>query len=149
MALWFGLVSTIAGIYTAFNIYCLAKNYRIAKQLEVPLLIAPVSPENPVWVLLGDSIISVIKRLFGPNKVTRFGIRGWIFYDKSRTALELGQHYAFVTPDKIWLYVCDAQTLTEVLQRRNDFPRPLESLGELNFPQGSSVHDLIRQHSNA
>ena len=80
-------------------------------------------------MLLGNRIASIVEHVFGESHFTRFSIRGWVYYDKNRAALELGDHFAFVTPDKIWFYVCNAETLTEVIHRRDDFPRPLEILG--------------------
>ena len=84
-------------------------------------------------MLLGNHVASLIRYTFGETHFTRFSIRGWVYYDKLRAALELGDHFAFVTPDKIWFYVYNADTLNEVIHRRNDFPRPLELLGECYF----------------
>lgn len=105
-------------------------NYRAAAKIGVPLVIIPVSPENLLWMLLGNRIVSLIRPIFGESHFTRFSIRGWVFYDKNRAALEFGGCFAFVTPDKIWFYVCDRELLADVLHRRHDFPRPLELLCE-------------------
>lgn len=115
-------------VYFSYSIFCLSLNYRIASKIGVPLVIIPVSPENPFWMLFGNKIASLIQSIFGESHFTRFAIRGWVYYDKSRVALELGGCFAFVTPDKIWFYVCDREVLNDVVQRRNDFPRPLELL---------------------
>ena len=118
------------GLYTIFCGLCLASNYIRAKRIGVPLVVLPVSLENPLWLLFGDSIVAIIKRLFGESRFTRFSIRGWVYFDKYAAALELGDHFAFVTRAKIWFFVCDARTLNEVFQRSHDFQRPLEILGK-------------------
>ena len=118
-----------AGVYMLTTLYCLGVNFLTARKIGVPLVIIPVSPENPLWILLGNRIASVVQFVLGERYFTRFSIRGWVYYDKNRAALELGDHFAFATPDKIWLYVCNAETLTHVIHRPSDFPRPLELLG--------------------
>lgn len=123
----------LAGVYITYSTYCLAVNFQTARKMGIPLVIIPVSPENPIWMLLGNRITSICEHIFGESHFTRFSIRGWVYYDKNRAALELGDHFAFVTPDKVWFYVCNAATLTEVIRRRNDFPRPLELLGKCNI----------------
>jgi hypothetical protein len=118
----------VFALYVSYSAFCLALNYRAARKIGVPLVVIPISPENPFWMLLGNKIVSFLKPIFGESHFTRFSIRGWVFYDKYRAAVELGPCFAFVTPDKIWFYVCDADVMADVLQRRNDFPRPLELL---------------------
>ena len=120
----------LGGLYTLYSIYCLVVNFNAARQIKVPLVILPVSPESPLWLLLGNQLASLIRYIFGESHFTRFSIRGWVYYEKHRAALELGDHFAFVTPDKIWFFVCNADTLNEVIHRRNDFPRPLHLLGK-------------------
>ena len=123
----------LGGLQTLYSLYCLAINLNTARQINVPLVIIPVSPENPLWMLMGNRIVSLVEYIFGESHFTRFSIRGWVYYDKHRAALELGDHFAFVTPGKIWLYICDADTLNEIIHRRNDFTRPLELLGESQY----------------
>lgn len=119
----------LGGLYTLYSGYCLAVNVHAARQINVPLVILPVNPENPLWMLLGNHVASLVRKIFGENHFTRFSIREWVYCDKYRAALELGDHFAFVTPGKIWFFVCNADTFNEVIHRRNDFPRPLHLLG--------------------
>ncbi|KAL6719196.1 hypothetical protein ACLMJK_003433 [Lecanora helva] len=130
-----------AGLYLLYTSYCLGINYRAAKRIGVPIVIVPVSPENPIWMLTGNRIASFVEFLFGESHFTRFSIRGWVYYDKNRAALELGDHFVFVTPGKIWFYVCNPDTLNEVIHRFHDFPRPTEILAMLDVfgPNVSTV----------
>lgn len=120
-------------LYIVYGVFCLAINYHIASKIGISLVIVPASPENPLWLLLGNRIVSIIEYVFGESHFTRFSVRGWVYYDKYRATLEFGDHFAFVTPDKIWVFICDAQTLDGVIRRYQDFPRPLEVLGEWNY----------------
>lgn len=129
-------VPCVTAVYSLYSIYCLVRNYNAAKKTGVPIRILPVSPDNPLWLLLGNPLAHFIKSIFGETNLTRFGIRAWIFYDKSRAHLEIGDYFILVTPGKNWFYVCNAKTVQEIFQRRHDFPRPLELLG-------TSIRDLI------
>lgn len=126
----------LGGLYFVYTLFCLLVNFLIARKIGVPVVVIPVSPENPLWMLAGNPIASIIEYVFGESYFTRFSIRGWVYYDKNRAALELGDHFAFVTPGKIWFYVCNSETLNEVIHRYHDFPRPTELLGEQHFRIG-------------
>jgi hypothetical protein len=67
--------------------------------------------------------------VFGESHFTIFVIRAWVFYDRNWAHLELGNVFVFVTSIKNWLYVGDAEALTEILQRRDDFPWLSGSMG--------------------
>ncbi|KAF7909334.1 uncharacterized protein EAF01_003052 [Botrytis porri] len=127
------------------NIYKLYQNYILAKKIGVPIVVLPLSPQNPIWMLLADIIVP----LFQKSSITRswplirFGRRAWEFKDKAQIHLEIGDVFIMVTPDENVLYICDADTLNEVLLRRNKFKRPREVLEMLNVfgPNISTVAD--------
>ncbi|TGO36006.1 hypothetical protein BHYA_0138g00190 [Botrytis hyacinthi] len=80
----------------------------------------------------------------------RFGRRAWEFKDKAQIHLEIGDICIMVTPDKNVLYICDADTLSEVLLRRNEFKRPREVLGVLSTSLDQSVSgEDWRRHKKA
>jgi hypothetical protein len=116
-------------IILVWNLCKLAANYAVARKVGVPLIVLPISPENPTWVLISDFCIPIVKRIpFGSGNFTRYCHRGWEFYDRNRTHLELGDVFMIVTPRKNILYICNAEALAEVIERRNEFQRPLEVL---------------------
>lgn len=129
IAAWTLFVPALAAAYSLYSIYCLLQNYATAKTIGVPIRILPVSPDNPLWLLLGNPVARFIESIVGQTNLTRFGVRAWIFYDKNRAHLEIGDYFTLVTPGKNWLYVCNAEAMEEILHRRHDFPRPLEILG--------------------
>jgi hypothetical protein len=86
--------------------------------------------------------IPLFERLpFGSGNFTRFNWRGWEFQDKFRSHAEMGDVFMVVTPGRNWLYVCNAEALTEIFQRRADFPRPLEIFGKYCLLQHVASYD--------
>lgn len=69
---------------------------------------------------------------------TRFNWRGREIWDRYKAHQQLGDAIFFVTSGKNHLQLCDAEAAWEIFQRRADFPRPLESTGEV-LPQTYSV----------
>jgi hypothetical protein len=53
--------------------------------------------------------------------------------------------FMLVTPSRNWLYVCNAEVLVELLQRKSNFPRPLELFGmpfsafSFNYLHGANI----------
>ncbi|KAF7871970.1 uncharacterized protein EAF02_009075 [Botrytis sinoallii] len=127
------------------NIYKLYQNYILAKKIGVLIIILTLSPQNPIWMLLADIIVPLFQKLSITRSwpLIRFGRRAWEFKDKAQIHLEIGDIFIMVTPDKNILYICDADTLSEVLLRRNEFKRPREVLEMLNVfgPNISTVPD--------
>ncbi|KAF7955583.1 hypothetical protein EAE96_004509 [Botrytis aclada] len=116
------------------NIYKLYQNYILAKKVGVPIIVLPLSPQNPIWMLLADIIVPLFQKsgITRSWPLIRFGRRVWEFKDKAQIHLELGDVFMMATPDKNILYICDAETLMEVVQRRNEFKRPREVLEMLS-----------------
>ena len=124
--LLFGLLPAAA--WVLYSWYCLLLNYLTARKIGVPLIIIPISHENPLWMVVDKKIfMPLFERFpFGPGNFTRYNWRGWEFEDKNRSHLEMGDVFFIVTPGRNWLYLCNAEALLEVFQRRADFLRPLE-----------------------
>ncbi|MCJ1260725.1 hypothetical protein MMC22_000587 [Lobaria immixta] len=130
--------------YVAWSLFSLARNYTIAREIGVPLIVLPISPLNPIWMLVEKFFIPILRMLpFGSGNFTRYQRLGWEFDDRSKTHEELGDAYMAVTPGKNWLYICDHEAISDLLHRRNEFKRPLEILDMLNVfgPNVSTVED--------
>lgn len=130
VALSVGVVLAAPLLLTAF---ALVRNYLTARKTGLPFIVIPISPENPIWFLVGKSIfVPLIERLpfgLGKNNITRYNYRGWEFEDKARTHVSLGDAFIVVSPGRNSLYVCNAEANADVFRRRDDFPRPVEMLG--------------------
>jgi hypothetical protein len=114
--------------------YCLARNYLIARKVGVSMVIVPISPENILWIIIGNHLIPFFKRLpFGNGTFTRFTYYGWQSKENCAAHLDFGDAFITVTPGKNWLYVCNAEALIDIFRRGSDFPRPFEIHGETLF----------------
>jgi hypothetical protein len=112
----------------------LITNYAIARRVGVSVVVIPVDPESPLWMLTSDYLGPFIDRVlswipFGSGSFTRYAHRGWDVHDRAKSFLELGDAFILITTGKNWLYVCNAETVAEMLQRRKEFERPLEIMG--------------------
>jgi hypothetical protein len=136
------LVLPIAWI--AWNVYRLTANYATTRRVGVPLVVLPINPESPAWMLVSELLWPYITAVLswlplGSGSFLRYGHRGWDVQDRAKSFLELGDAFILVTTGKNWLYICNAETITEMLHRKNEFRRPLEIMGEYD---GSSMNRL-------
>lgn len=107
-------------------------NYNAARKTGLPLIILPFDSGNPLWMIIDRKIVQFIRRIpLCSGTFTRFNWRGWEIWDRYRAHQQLGDAIFFVTPGKNYLQLCDAEAVSEIFQRRADFPRPTESTGKV------------------
>ena len=111
------------------NVYCLFVNWRIARATGIPYLIILVSPDNPVWMLIGEHVTRIVRALLGESSFTRYCRLGWEYHDKHRIHQVYGDIIILTCPKRNWVHLANGEAIHDVLQRRNDFPRPAEMLG--------------------
>jgi hypothetical protein len=121
-------------MYLIWLAHRLITNYAIARRVGVPVVVIPVDPESPLWMLTSDCLGPFMDRVlswipFGSGSFTRYAHRGLDVHDRAKSFLELGDAFILVTTGENWLYVCNAETVAEMLQRRKEFERPLEIMG--------------------
>lgn len=122
------------GIFIS-SLWGILRNYYAARKIGLRIIFLPISLSNPLYMFSVPYLIPLIKRLpFGSGYFTRFCYTGWEFQDKSRAHVELGDAFITVTPGKNWLYLCNAETISEILrrERQGDFARPTELLAMLD-----------------
>ncbi|PSN70574.1 cytochrome P450 [Corynespora cassiicola Philippines] len=132
--------------------WCLACNYLIACKVGIPVIIVPISPENPVWMLLARHVVPILQYVpFGNGNFTRFCHVGWEFEEKTRAHQEFGEAIMLATPGKNWIYLCNADTIHDIVkrERQGEFARPVELLAMLDVfgPNISTMNgsDWLRQ----
>lgn len=114
-----------------YVLYGLLINYNAARKTGLPLVILPFDCGNPLWMIIDRKVVQWVRHIpFGSGTFTRFNWRGWEIWDRYRAHQELGDGIIFVTPGKNYLQLCDAEAVSEIFQRRVDFPRPPESTGK-------------------
>jgi len=119
-------------VSTFWNLF---QNYCAARKVGLPIIIVPISPENPVWMLLARYILPLLQYIpFGNGHFTRFCHIGWEFDEKARAHLELGDAFMFATPGKNWIYLCDVDAVHDIIrrERQGEFARPVELLAMLD-----------------
>ncbi|PVI04068.1 cytochrome P450 [Periconia macrospinosa] len=122
-------------LFLASTAWGLFRNYLIARKVGLPIIIAPVSPENPIWMLLARYIVPIVQYIpIGNGYFSRFCHLGWEFEEKARPHIELGDAFMFATPGKNWIYLCNAEAIHDVVrrERQGEFARPIELLAMLD-----------------
>lgn len=134
-----GLIVGLVAAYLGWTAVELARNYRRAKTMNIPIIIVPIDFLNVPWQVVESHIWSLIDFLQQSLHIpiplpqcARYMRRGWHFTDKAKTHEELGRVYAFVTPRMIYVASADGGpggVIDQVLSKRTDFPRPAENYG--------------------
>jgi hypothetical protein len=124
------LVFLPLGSYTLYNAFCLYANYVKASKLGLPLVVVPITPDNPLWFALQTAFGGALRYVpFELFSFTRHCRTGWEFHDRYKTHDQLGDAWVLVTPARIWLYVANAAAVTDIFGRGKDFTRPVWMLG--------------------
>lgn len=111
-------------------VYSISVNYFRVASLGLPIVIAPITPNNPLWIAIQTTFGSLLRYFpFAATSFTRHCRLGWEFHDRYDTHLRLGDAWILVTPAKNWLYVANAEAVTEIYNRGKDFTRPVWMLG--------------------
>ena len=133
--LYASMLLVLSMLWTFYNAYCLIVNYLKASKLGLPLVICPITPDNPLWIALQTAFGSIIRFFpFSATSFTRHCRLGWEFHDRYRTHARLGDVWMLVTPARNWLYVANAEAVTEIFCRGRDFTRPVWMLGTFYEP---------------
>lgn len=147
----FVLVSLSLSQGTVLNVlYGLLVNYNTARKTGLPFIVLPFDPGNPLWLIIDRKIVQFVRRIpFCSGTFTRFNWRGWEIWDRYRAHQQLGDAIFFVTPGNNYLQLCDAEAVSEIFQRRADFPQPPEPTGKiLAYTQLRDIHKRMLEMLN-
>lgn len=129
MAIYLVLAS-VPLVWLCFTAYCLFRNHQRALELNVPIVYALISSYNPIWIVFQTAFPFIFNIIpFNAIPFLRYSRLGWEFHDRSKTFERLGDAWVLVTPDKIWLYVAQADAAYEIFSRGRDFGRAVWMLG--------------------
>ncbi|KAJ9607585.1 hypothetical protein H2200_007663 [Cladophialophora chaetospira] len=114
----------------------LFSNYRLARTSKLPILISPVNPFNPFWILLRPYTNPVLSYLpFGLGRSTDYNYLGFAWKDKNRLHKRYGGAYIIVTPGQNQLIVGDATACNDIFKNHRIWPKndafnvPLNTFG--------------------
>ncbi|KAK1978869.1 cytochrome P450 [Colletotrichum cereale] len=118
MPLIFGILLLVI----ASRFWPLLRNYQAAKNLGIPILVSPVSWQNPLWMLFGETIGRHLQRLpFCQWALySRFG---WQMQDKYRMHSELGPALVIVSPSNNEIVISDPAAALQILHKWRHFPK--------------------------
>jgi cytochrome P450 len=122
-------------LFVVSTAWSLLRNYAIARKVGLPIVVVPISPENPLWMLLARYVLPILQYVpFGNGHFSRFCHIGWEFDEKARAHVEFGDAFMFATPGKNWIYLCDADAIHDIIKRERsgEFARPVELLAMLD-----------------
>ena len=125
------LVAILA--YVSYCGLCLVLNYQKISKQGLPIVIAPVSPDSPLWIAFQTTFTSVLRYFpFDATSLTKHCRLGWEFHDRYRTHARLGDAWILVTPHRNWFYVANASAIVDIFGRPRDFGHPAWMLGMIS-----------------
>ena len=126
--------------------YCLALNYRLAREVNISLIVLLISSNNILWILMRKYLISLFQWLsFDNDNFTRFNRHDWQINDDAKVHLKFDDAFIIVTSEQNWLYICNAKTLIDMFRRNFDFSRSLEVLDKTESIEIAFLSDKLIQ----
>ena len=131
--------------WACYVLVSLLVNYNAARKTGLPIVILPFDGGHPLWMIIDRKVVSLIRGIpyCSETSFVRFNWRGWEIWDRFRAHEELGNGIFFVTPGKNYLQLCDAEAVSDIFQRRLDFPRPPEAVGKPNDSSPLSTTKIL------
>jgi cytochrome P450 len=134
------IIATLGiGLLLAFSLWIISalyRNYRIAQSTGLPLLVSPINPVNPVWILLRPYINPLFSQLpFKIGYFAQYNYLGWEWHDKNQLHTIYGPVFMIVTPTENHLILADKAACEYVFKHIRDwqmnpaFNAPLEIFG--------------------
>lgn len=121
-------------LWTLFSIF---RNYTIARRIGFPIIVSPVAPLNPFYIIFTRSFPSLLEFLknlpFGLGTWARCTYMGWSFDDKHALHDEYGPVFTLVTPGGNEVTVANAEAAHTILARRKEFIKPAIMYDQLNI----------------
>lgn len=124
---WILIAASTVLVWITWTAVSLFANFRIARQVGLPVIISPVGALDPLWILANRClpILSSLKWLpFGWGTFARCTTAGWQFKEKYALHQQFGDAFMLVTPTTNELVLADPDAASEVLARRKDFTKP-------------------------
>lgn len=127
------LTVLVLPLWTTVAIY---RNYVLAQSINLPIVISPVDPFNPLWIISRPYLNPLLSRLpAGLSLFTRYNYLGWVWRDKNYLHSILGPAFIIVTPGENQLIVGDANACDDLFKYYRQWPKnpafnnPLNTFG--------------------
>lgn len=141
-------ISLLIASYTLYSAIYLLRNYIAARTIGVPVRIIAVDHINPLWYLIHQRVVALIRRLpFGlaNNNITKYNFLGFEIPLRWQAHEEMGDAFILCSPARNWLHSGNPEVLTTMLRRSNDFPHDSELTAMLDVfgPNISTVYVCV------
>ncbi|KAJ9614549.1 hypothetical protein H2200_002686 [Cladophialophora chaetospira] len=94
--------------YLIWSVFRFTNNYIEAKKIGLPILICPINPLNPVWLLTKDRLKPFLSSLpFGLGQWTKRAEVGWTYYPKFSVHAKYGEAFTIVSPGTNEIYMAN------------------------------------------
>ena len=112
--------------YGVFNLYRLFVNYRAAKTIGTPIIIAPFTWQNPLWLLASPAFMWLQYLPFGLGRWVKYSTFGWCMVDKTAIHDELGDAFALVSFSRNEVWLADPTAVLEVTSKWRVYTEPAD-----------------------
>lgn len=119
--MYFELLSTLlGGIFVLTYLLPIIVNYQEARRTGFFVLISPVNPHSPVWMVLGDILGKSLSRLLPDSLWIRFRytLHGGAFLDRDRRLDAPSGAIMLVSSGTTQLWIEDAELAQIIVSRR-------------------------------
>jgi hypothetical protein len=107
-----------------WTIYRIFGNYQKARRIGFPIVVTPIDPFDPLWVVARPYLAPLLSRLpFGLGDFTHYRYLAWAWKDGILMHKRYGDTLTIVTPAENQVFVADAKAVEDVLVRRKDFTK--------------------------
>ncbi|KIX96201.1 uncharacterized protein Z520_07979 [Fonsecaea multimorphosa CBS 102226] len=133
MFLFFAFWSLVSA-YLIWTLIRFTNNYLEAKKIGLPILICPINPASPLWMLVKDRLIPVISSLpWGLGEWATRAEVGWTFNYGYSVHARYGEAFTIVSSGTNEIYIADPSATEDIMRRRNDFIKDPAMYGMLDI----------------
>jgi hypothetical protein len=116
----YGLLLLLPILWLSWATTSLLRNYRSARQINLPIILSPISTLNLAWRAFRGRAVPILKYL--PYHLGAFARINY-FGDRYGIYEELGDAVICVTSGNNELYLSNAEAVDDFLSRRKAFPK--------------------------
>jgi cytochrome P450 len=118
------LFSLPVTIWLSHRAYRLFANYRTACTFGLPIILLPVSFEEPWWMLLRPLFPWVEHLPFGLGNWYLYTTMGWPTEDGTRTTKLLGENFVLCSPVSNMISTCYPPAIQKIYGEHKNWPQP-------------------------
>lgn len=132
----YSIIATVLIAPITYYIYSIYKAYRLALKIGLPIVIIPVDPHNPLWLISSVPLKPLLSRILPAFIWHRLEIITYGFEHESRWEpfARNGKAYTLVGPGSVQVWLADAELLTILYARRKSFEMQQLAARELLYP---------------